>query len=84
MFFFLIGQWLKYSVAEQAGRLIRLVPAMTQQAGRPNVFSISPSTAVRNCVSTADPLRGRAGAKHYKQLGRLLHGLWRTILRAMS
>jgi hypothetical protein len=33
MFFFLTAQWLKYSVAEQAWRLIRLVPAMTQQAG---------------------------------------------------
>lgn len=32
VFFFLSGQWLKYSVAEQAWRLIRLVPAMAAQS----------------------------------------------------
>jgi hypothetical protein len=32
VFFFLTGQWLKYSVAEQAWRLIRLIPAMAAQA----------------------------------------------------
>ena len=33
VFFFLTGPWLKYSVTEQAWRLIRLVPAMATQAG---------------------------------------------------
>lgn len=33
VFFFLTGSWLKYQVAEQAWRLIRLVPAMATQAG---------------------------------------------------
>jgi hypothetical protein len=33
VFFFLTGQWLKFSVAEQAWRLIRLVPAMATQSG---------------------------------------------------
>jgi len=32
VFFFLTGQWLKYSVSEQAWRLIRLVPSMAAQA----------------------------------------------------
>ena len=32
VFFFLTGQWLKFSVSEQAWRLIRLVPAMAAQA----------------------------------------------------
>lgn len=31
VFFFLTGPWLKYSVVEQAWRLIRLVPAMAIQ-----------------------------------------------------
>jgi hypothetical protein len=33
VFFFLTGHWLKCSVADQAWRLIRLVPAMAAQAG---------------------------------------------------
>jgi hypothetical protein len=32
VFFFLTGPWLKYSVPEQAWRLIRLVPLMAKQA----------------------------------------------------
>jgi hypothetical protein len=31
VFFFLTGSWLKYSVAEQAWRLIRLIPTMEKQ-----------------------------------------------------
>ena len=32
VFFFLTGQWLKYSVHEQAWRLIRLIPTIAKQA----------------------------------------------------
>jgi len=32
VFFFLTGAWLKYSVADTAWRLIRLVPVMAAQA----------------------------------------------------
>jgi hypothetical protein len=32
IFFFLAGPWLKYSVPEQAWRLIRLVPLMAKQS----------------------------------------------------
>jgi hypothetical protein len=32
VFFFLTGSWLKYSVTEQAWRLIRLIPIMEKQA----------------------------------------------------
>jgi hypothetical protein len=32
VFFFLTGAWLKYSVADTAWRLIRLVPSMAAQA----------------------------------------------------